>query len=151
MRKEVAPSPNLTPTPKSRRKKMSYIDEYNRLLRKNAQTLRKNMTKEEKKLWYGFLKYLPVTVNRQKTLGNYIVDFYISMRNLVIELDGIGHAEAEHIVSDHKRDKKLCSMGCTVLRFSNHAIQTDFDSVCAQILNALELKKEDMKPKERSF
>ena len=130
---------------------MSYIDEYNRSLRKNAQTLRKNMTEEEKKLWYRFLKYLPITVNRQKTLGNYIVDFYISMRNLVIELDGIGHAEEEHVLSDHERDEKLRSMGCTVLRFHNSAIQMDFDSVCAQILVALGLKREDMKHKERSF
>ena len=130
---------------------MAYIDEYNRALRKNAQTLRKNMTEEEKKLWYCFLKYLPLTVNRQKTIGNYIVDFYIACKNLVIELDGIQHAEAEHIISDQERDKKLCSMGCMVLRFSNHAIQMDFDSVCAQILDALGLKREDMKPKARSF
>ena len=110
------------------------------------------MTDEEKKLWYRFLRYLPVTVNRQKPLANYIVDFYISERNLVIELDGIGHAENEHAISDRERDEKLRSMGCTVLRFANSAIQSDFDSVCAQILVALGLiKREDMKHKERSF
>ena len=50
---------------------------YNKKLVTNAQELRKNMTPEEKHLWYDFLKKLPVTVNRQKNIGNYIVDFYI--------------------------------------------------------------------------
>lgn len=147
-----APSQTLShPRKATAEKQMPYIDDYNRSFRKNAQILRKNMTAEEKKLWYRFLKYLPITVNRQKTLGNYIVDFYISEHNLVIELDGIQHAEKEHVFSDCERDKKLRSMGCTVLRFCNSTIQTDFDSVCAQILVALGLKREDMKHKARSF
>ena len=54
----------------------------------NAKTLRKNMTKEERHLWYDFLKTFPITVNRQKVIGNYIVDFYIAASKIVIELDG---------------------------------------------------------------
>lgn len=54
----------------------------------NAKTLRKNMTKEERYLWYDFLKTLSVTVNRQKVIGNYIVDIYIASSKIVIELDG---------------------------------------------------------------
>jgi len=57
----------------------------------NAKTLRKNMTKEERHLWYDFLKTLPLTVNRQKVIGNYIVDFYIASSKIVIELDGSQH------------------------------------------------------------
>ena len=57
----------------------------------NAQKLRKNMTPEEKMLWYQFLKRLPITVNRQKSIGHYIVDFYIHSHNLVIEIDGSQH------------------------------------------------------------
>ena len=53
-----------------------------------AKMLRKNMTKEEKHLWYDFLKDLPITVNRQKVIGNYIVDFYCYKAKLVVELDG---------------------------------------------------------------
>ena len=49
--------------------------DYNDGLLENSQNLRKNMTPEEKHLWYDFLKLLPVTVNRQKMIGNYIVDF----------------------------------------------------------------------------
>ena len=53
-------------------------NKYNEKLIANSKTLRKNMTKEERHLWYDFLKPLPVTVNRQKVLGRYIVDFYIA-------------------------------------------------------------------------
>ena len=60
---------------------------YNKKLAPIAQELRKNMTPEEKHLWYDFLKRLPVTVNRQKNIGNYIVDFYISSFSIVIEID----------------------------------------------------------------
>ena len=59
----------------------------NSKLTSNAKTLRKNMTKEERHLWYDFLKTLPMTVNRQKVIGNYIVDFYIASHKLVVELD----------------------------------------------------------------
>ena len=65
--------------------------EYNRRLTANSQNSRKNMTPEEKHLWYDFLKKLPITVNRQKSIGNYIVDFYISSADLVIEIDGAQH------------------------------------------------------------
>ena len=50
-----------------------------------AKELRKNMTKEERHLWYDFLKELSVTVNRQKVIGDYIVDFYCSSAKVVIE------------------------------------------------------------------
>ena len=48
----------------------------NSCLTGNAQKLRREMTQEERHLWYDFLKGLPVTVNRQKVIGHYIVDFY---------------------------------------------------------------------------
>ena len=53
-----------------------------------AQNLRKNMTKEERHLWYDFLKKLPITIQRQKVIGQYIVDFYCASAKLVIEIDG---------------------------------------------------------------
>ena len=67
------------------------IYNYNKKLVSTAQALRKRMTKEEKHLWYDFLKHLPVTVNRQKNIGNYIVDFFIAEKRVVIELDGSQH------------------------------------------------------------
>ena len=53
---------------------------YNRKLVENAQELRKNMTPEEKHLWYDFLKRLPYTVKRQHTIDNYTSWIFISLR-----------------------------------------------------------------------
>ena len=91
------------------------------------------MTKEEKHLWYDFLKKLDVTVNRQKVIGNYIVDFCISSANLVIELDGSQHYEPDNKEYDRQRDDFLRSQGYTVLRFLNRDVNKNFDGVCAQI------------------
>ena len=100
----------------------------------NAQNLRRNMTDEEKHLWYDFLKNLPVTINRQKNIGNYIVDFLISSSKLVIELDGSQHWNEENKENDKKRDEYLKKMELTVLRYSNKEINENFDGVCADIL-----------------
>lgn len=56
---------------------------HNPRLTGNAKTLRKNMTNEERHLWYDFLKEYPVRVLRQKVIGNYIVDFYCAIAKLV--------------------------------------------------------------------
>ena len=60
-----------------------------------AKMLRKNMTKEERRLWYDFLRTYPVRFSRQKVLGRYIVDFYCASAKLVVELDGSGHYTEE--------------------------------------------------------
>ena len=102
-----------------------------------AQTLRKEMTKEERHLWYDFLKCLPVTVNRQKVIGNYIVDFYCASAKLIIELDGSQHYEDKGIVSDKKRDKYFNDFGLQVLRYSNADVNNNFNGVCEDILRHL--------------
>ena len=51
------------------------------------------MTKEERHLWYDFLKTYAVQFNHQKVIGNYIVDFYCDKAKLVIEIDGSQHYE----------------------------------------------------------
>ena len=108
---------------------------YNSKLTGNSKTLRKNMTKEERHLWYDFLKNLPITVNRQKVIGNYIVDFYIASSKIVIELDGSQHYEDSGIESDSIRDEFLNSLGIKVLRYSNLDVNRRFESVCEDILN----------------
>ena len=80
---------------------------YNKNLVSNAQTLRKNMTREEKHLWYDFLKRLPFNVRRQHNIEKYIVDFYIAEKKIVIEVDGRQHLLPEHIESDKQRDAAL--------------------------------------------
>ena len=76
------------------------IYKYDKNLVATAKTLRKNMTPEEKRLWYDFLKRLPVTVNRQKNIGNYIVDFFIATGRVVIEIDGVQHQLPDHWQAD---------------------------------------------------
>ena len=93
------------------------------------------MTKEERHLWYDFLKSLPITFNRQKVIGNYIVDFHCSSVKLVIELDGSQHYEEKGIFSDKVRDEFLNNLGLTVLRYSNLDVNRNFRSVCEDILN----------------
>lgn len=93
------------------------------------------MTKEERHLWYDFLKGLPVTVKRQKVIGSYIVDFYVASSKIVIELDGSQHYEDDGIKKDVERDMILKSFGIKVLRYSNLDINKNFESVCQDILN----------------
>ena len=110
----------------------------NRQLTNNAQKLRREMTKEERHLWYDFLKSLPETVNRQKVIDRYIVDFYCARAKLVIELDGSQHYEREGLENDCMRDEYLRSRGITVLRYSNRDVHENFDGVCTDILTHIQ-------------
>ena len=95
------------------------------------------MTPEEKHLWYDFLKKLPVTVNRQKNIGDYIVDFLIAEKRIVIEIDGKQHGTLEGRKSDKKRDEDFRNLGITVLRYTNEDIEKRFNAVCEDILKFL--------------
>ena len=114
--------------------KQKMNEKKNPKLKANAQHLRANMTKEERHLWYDFLKLLPVTVHRQKVIGNYIVDFYCAAAKLVIELDGSQHYETDGIESDFKRDAELSALGLTVVRYTNLEIKQNFTAVCEDIM-----------------
>ncbi len=104
-----------------------------------SKNLRKNMTKAERKLWYEFFKDLPININRQKVIGNYIVDFYCAEFNLVIELDGGQHYENEGIEKDKIRDEYLENRGYKVLRYSNLDVLKNFSGVCEDILANLKM------------
>lgn len=112
---------------------MPYHLPYNRALVSRARALRKTMTPAEKKLWYDYLRTLPVRVLRQRPIDNYIVDFYIASRKLVIEVDGAGHFTDEGRTSDARRTAVLEGYGLSVIRFSNHEVLTDFGGVCGRI------------------
>ena len=118
---------------------------YNKDLVSNAQALRKNMTPEEKHLWYDLLRRLPMKAHRQYNIGNYIVDFYIPKKQLVIEIDGIQHLTEEHKEKDQARDNFLGEQGLKVLRFSNESIRKNFADVCQVILNHIDVNFEDLK------
>ena len=119
---------------------------YNKKLVSTAKTLRKNMTPEEKHLWYDLLKRLPFNVRRQHNIENYIVDFYIAEKKTVIEVDGRQHLVQEHKKADKQRDLDLNSWNITVLRYSNDSIRNEFNSVSEDILKKLDLTISDLKP-----
>ena len=103
---------------------------YNKYNIQIARTLRKNMTKEERHLWYDFLRNYPVKFTRQKVLGRYIVDFYCAQANLVIELDGSQHYEESEKQKDAERTKYLESYNLFVIRIPNNYINNNFRGVC---------------------
>jgi very-short-patch-repair endonuclease len=102
-------------------------------LTKISQKLRKVMTKEERHLWYDFLRTYPVQFKRQKVIGSYVVDFFCDKPKLVIELDGSQHFEDEQIKNEIVRDDYLSSLGLKVLHVSNDEIWDNFEGVCAGI------------------
>ena len=102
-----------------------------------AKELRKNMTPEEKHLWYDFLKNYPVQFNRQKVIGNYITDFYCKKANLVIEIDGAQHFEHDNSEYDKARTDYLNSVGIEVIRFLNKDINYNFNNTCKYIDNII--------------
>ena len=103
-----------------------------------AKELRKNMTPEEKHLWYDFLRKYPVKFSRQKIIGNYIVDFYCAKANLVIELDGWQHGLEKESEKDEERTKYLESLGLSVVRIPNYEIRDNFIYVCRYIDSLVE-------------
>ena len=116
----------------------------NKSLTPNSQALRREMTPEEKHLWYDFLKRLPLTVHRQKVIGAYIVDFYIAERKIVIELDGLQHTTPEHRAKDTARDAALAALGITVLRYKNEDLRKCFEGVVRDVLMHLGLALSDI-------
>ena len=105
-----------------------------------SRTLRKNMTTQEKRLWYQFLRNLSIPVHRQKIFGNYIVDFYCHEAQMVIELDGSQHYEHTGRTEDVKRDAFFAELGILVVRYSNADVNRNFRAVCEDILNIMEAR-----------
>ena len=106
---------------------------HNKSLVPFGKQLRKNMTKEERHLWYDFLRSYPVRFSRQKVLGKYIVDFYNAEARLVIELDGSQHYEPTDLQKDAERTAFIESYGLTVIRIPNNEINGNFYGVCEYI------------------
>ena len=106
---------------------------HNKQLVPLAKQLRKEMTKEERHLWYDFLRSYPVRFSRQKVLGKYIADFYSAEAQLIIELDGSQHYEADEIQKDADRTAFLEGYGLTVIRIPNNEVNRNFRGVCDYI------------------
>ena len=121
---------------------------HNKQLVPLAKQLRKAMTKEERHLWYDFLKTFPIRFSRQKVLGNYIADFYSAEAKLVIELDGSQHYEDSNMQKDAERTAFLESYGLTILRIPNNEVSRNFRGVCEYIDSAV---KQSLSQKSEDF
>jgi very-short-patch-repair endonuclease len=108
---------------------------YDKNLKVLSQHLRNNMTNAENMLWLRLrgkqLKGYPFY--RQKIIGKYIVDFYCSKANLVIELDGGQHYSDTGQKKDRTRDDVLRKMGLKVLRFSDKDVFENLGGVMERI------------------
>ena len=103
---------------------------HNKQLVPFAKQLRKEMTKEERHLWYDFLHTYPVRFSRQKVLRKYIADFYSAEAKLVIELDGSQHYDEGNAEKDTQRTAFLEGYGLTVIRIPNNEVSRNFQGVC---------------------
>ena len=108
---------------------------HNKNIVSNAKELRKNMTREEKHLWYDFLRGYPVRILRQRVIGNYIVDFYCAKAKIVIELDGSQHYGETEMQRDAARTTELGKYDLKVIRIPNNEINNNFNGVCEYLDN----------------
>ena len=106
---------------------------YNGNLIKTAKSLRKNMTPQEKHLWYDFLRSYPVRFQRQKTIKSLIADFYCHKTKLIVEIDGSQHFSEQGMAYDNERTNILKEFDLEVIRFSNYDVNTNFEGVCVEI------------------
>jgi len=100
-----------------------------------AKTLRKNLTDSERKLW-GHLRagqLEGLKFRRQEPIGSYVVDFVCFEKRLVIELDGGQHAGNDNKEYDSARSAYLKSQGIDMMRFWNHEVLQESDSVLVMI------------------
>ena len=120
---------------------------HNKQLVPFAKQLRKEMTKEERHLWYDFLRTNPIRFSRQKVLGKYIADFYSAEAKLIVELDGSQHYDEGNAEKDTQRTAFLEGYGLTVIRIPNNEVSKNFRGVCeyidAAVRQSLSQKTED--------
>ena len=107
--------------------------EYERKMIPRAKELRKTMTPQETKLWYGFLRNYPIRFQRQKTISSFIADFYCFRARLIIEVDGAQHYTDQGKAYDLERSAILDRYGLKVIRFTNREVDEEFQRVCLRI------------------
>ncbi len=106
---------------------------YNNNLKNQSRELRKNMTEQERRLWFCFLRNYPIKIYRQRSIGNYIADFYCSKAKVIIEIDGSQHFTDKGMNYDDYRTKMINEFGVSVIRYSNYDVNTNFEGVCLEI------------------
>ena len=116
----------------------------NHKLLSRAKELRKEMTPQERHLWYDFLRDYPAKIYKQRIIDSFIADFYCASARLVIEVDGSQHFTEEGLLRDQMRTEIIERYGVQVMRFTNHEIDTQFDSVCGLIMHTIELRRQSV-------
>ncbi len=116
---------------------MERVTKNNRLLPR-ARELRREMTPQERHLWYDFLRYYPVKIYKQRIIDHFIADFYCKAARLVIELDGSQHFTQEGLERDTARTEVIERYQLLVIRFTNYEVDTQFEAVCEQIRTTIE-------------
>ena len=119
---------------------------YNKSLIQKAKTLRNQLTPPERLFWNALRQmpfYETLGFNRQKPLGEYIVDFYCHECRLVIEIDGDSHGTQEGQLKDQERTAFLESKGLRVERFTNREVLHNIDGVMEYLENLLKEIKEE--------
>jgi very-short-patch-repair endonuclease len=108
---------------------------YNRTLKEFSMDLRSHSTLSEILLWQKLRasQFRGYAFNRQKPLGNYIVDFYCRKLNLVIEIDGNSHEYEEVVLEDEERQRVLEQLGVYFLRFPDVEVKRSMASVLNEI------------------
>ena len=96
------------------------------------------MTKEERHLWYDFLRGYPVRFRRQMVIDDYIVDFYCHDARLVVELDGSQHYDPVEIEYDRIRTERIESRNLKLIRIPNNEVMGNFLGVCEYIHSNVE-------------
>jgi len=103
-------------------------------LLKFTREMRKNMTPEERKLWYMYLQKHPKhRFRRQEIIGAYIADFYCAKAQLIIEIDGSQHFSEGAMAYDEARTAFFQQQNLRVIRFTNADINQRFTNVCETI------------------
>ena len=119
--------------------------QYNKNLKPFARELRKNMTDAERLLWSKIRRkqLRGLQFYRQKTIDNFIVDFYCPKAGLVIEVDGGQHYTEDGLEKDRSRDQHLNAIGLRVMRFNNLDVLKNIDGVIYMLDIHLESKLEE--------
>lgn len=108
-------------------------------LRPHSTKLRNEATSQERHLWYDFLRTASPQWNRQRIIGDYIVDFFCAKAKLVVELDGSQHYDETGLIEyDKVRTDFLEALGLKVLRFTNSEINQNFSGICLTIQREVE-------------
>ena len=108
---------------------------YNKSLKEFSRDLRSHSTLSEILLWQKLRasQFRGYAFNRQKPLGNYIVDFYCRKLHLVIEVDGNSHFFEDSVLEDEERQRILEKLGVNFLRFQDVEVKRSMASVLNEI------------------